>query len=350
MFDIKSLQKTVQKNCDLVDAKYAQSYGLCVYLLKMREYYRWRKKIPLTAELQNDEIHEWISGIEEYWEKIDGNPFHEIVLDDKNFDPFDTELINQTLTQDNIVYSGGLGYGCIPLFFLGKLESLEKRFGFSIIVSSEEFSRGLFGPLAFIQDNTIFVRKEALGFFVWARYDEWSFSKSDNPMKRALAFYDFEHDPDKALEIMTDYEVETLVQHEIGEGLLNREYGSEWNEMVVDFAHSRQEIVIRAVRDLAVDCMTTLPFIISEERESSLYFYFANFSDMRKELFPELYSAYKNWTVDADTSQLSKLVEQGKIFWFDIGKKILNMFQESGTSSGDRIEKMIDEQRKNLMI
>ncbi len=57
MYNIKELQKTVQKNCDLVDAEHGQNYGLCIYLLKMRDYYRWHNKFPLHQDLNNEDIH-----------------------------------------------------------------------------------------------------------------------------------------------------------------------------------------------------------------------------------------------------------------------------------------------------
>ncbi len=96
MRDLDSIRKSVQKNCDLVDAEYAQNYGLCIYLLKMREYYRWKNRIPNADELQNDKIHDWIVDQEEYWEKIEGDSFQEITIGEDSFSPFETEKINDS--------------------------------------------------------------------------------------------------------------------------------------------------------------------------------------------------------------------------------------------------------------
>ena len=40
MYDIESLRTTVQHNCHISDARYAGHNALCIFLLKMREYFR----------------------------------------------------------------------------------------------------------------------------------------------------------------------------------------------------------------------------------------------------------------------------------------------------------------------
>ena len=117
MKGLDSISNSVQKNCDLVDAEYAQNYGLCVYLLKMREYYRWKNHISNTIELHNDKIHDWIVDQEEHWEEIEGDSFQKITIGDNSFSPFETEEINEVLNPERLVYSGGKGYGDIPMFF-----------------------------------------------------------------------------------------------------------------------------------------------------------------------------------------------------------------------------------------
>lgn len=68
-----ALIKTVQKNCDIADARHAGDYTLCVYLLKMREMYRWEQGIScrphffiadLVEQAQRDTTDIVISGRE----------------------------------------------------------------------------------------------------------------------------------------------------------------------------------------------------------------------------------------------------------------------------------------------
>ena len=68
MIDTKELAKTVQLNCHISDAKYAGYYSLCVFLLKMREYYRWEQKIPLSEPLTKSDVGEWLSQREIDWQ------------------------------------------------------------------------------------------------------------------------------------------------------------------------------------------------------------------------------------------------------------------------------------------
>ena len=52
---------------------------------------------------------------------------------------------------------------------------------------------------------------------LWERLEEWRWNRPANAMQHALACYDFDNDPDAALEAMTDNELNTAMLHEIGE-------------------------------------------------------------------------------------------------------------------------------------
>ena len=341
MFDLAEVQNTVQNNCDRVDAEYAQNYGLCIYLLKMREYYRWRNNIPLSADLVNDEVHEWIADMEERWDQIIDKPFENFTLNNQPFQPFETNEINKLLIPEGYVYSGGFGAAGIPLFLLAKLESQDHQHGFDILISSDELARGMFGSPGMLLDKTIYIRREALRYLLIGKFDEWLFQKRDNTMKKALSYYDFESNFDVALEDMTNKEMQTLILHEIGEGLAKQSLGDNWEKMLADFAYTRTEIIIRATRDLAADCLSTLPALVNEQRTSSIHFYFANFSDMRKHLAPNLYRAYQKWSTSTDPTQLLAAIEKGKSFWIDIGNEILDLYLVEGKAADKKIEQLV---------
>lgn len=40
------LAGAVQYNCHISDARHGADYSLCIYLMKMREYYRWEQRLP----------------------------------------------------------------------------------------------------------------------------------------------------------------------------------------------------------------------------------------------------------------------------------------------------------------
>ena len=54
--DLLPTLKAVRTNCHIADAKHATDYTLCVYLMKMREYYRWEHNIPFNEKLQHQAL------------------------------------------------------------------------------------------------------------------------------------------------------------------------------------------------------------------------------------------------------------------------------------------------------
>lgn len=92
------LIETAQYNADLADAHFAQAATLCIYLLDMREYYRWLNALPLDASLPREQLGPWIATQEALWERLraDGRRQHEYrPLDPAvSDDPFDTRSVH----------------------------------------------------------------------------------------------------------------------------------------------------------------------------------------------------------------------------------------------------------------
>ena len=55
---MQELVETVQHNCDIVDARHGDEYGMCTYLLKMRELYRWQQRLPFDGRPIYEEVSE----------------------------------------------------------------------------------------------------------------------------------------------------------------------------------------------------------------------------------------------------------------------------------------------------
>ena len=49
--ELMPILSVVRTNCHITDALHATDYTLCVYLLKIREYYRWEHEIPFNAPI-----------------------------------------------------------------------------------------------------------------------------------------------------------------------------------------------------------------------------------------------------------------------------------------------------------
>ena len=338
------LCETVQKNCDISDARHAASYTLCVYLLKMREYFRWENGYSYNDELPKEDVGTWVQEREHLWESLEEENFLPLSIDGKEFDPFDTENINQALAPKGYVYSGGIGLRAAPHFFLAKLETKEVYNDFTMYVSADECARDLTAPPAMTLGKNVFVRRESLRRYLWEKFQEWQWHKYENAMAKALSFYDFDSDIDAALDAMTDNELEAVALHEIGEFISSKELGENWREMIVNLPRSHAEIMARAVKDLLADCVSTLPGLMENYNPASLHFYAANLVAMRKELFPSFENAYQAWVNTNNLKPLKNLVAKGVRHWSDLAKDMLDSYAKN-----DELSKLEELVQKNIL-
>lgn len=318
---------------------------MCVFLLKMREYYRWEKQIPLSHPLPRNEIGDWLTEREEYWEQLQEQDFSPLHINNQELDPFDSDQINQFLNPMGYVYSGGLGIFHKPYFFLGKLEKKEVTNGVTLLVSNEEYARDLVAPPAMLLGETVFIRKESLRRIIWERIDEWRLKKKDDtPMARALACYGYEQRHKKHMESildqMTDNELESVLLHETGEAQAKNLLGSEWEELLTCLPRSKAEFIARAVRDNLADCLITLPTLVETKNKASLHFYFANFSGMRKELFPEALEAYQHWIESGNLTALKTVYQKGQDQWQKLANNILGLYKNHTQNLAEDIENL----------
>ena len=70
------LCETVQKNCNISDACHAANYTLCVYLLKMREYFRWENGYSYNDVLPKEDVGNWVQERENLWESLGAGKFY----------------------------------------------------------------------------------------------------------------------------------------------------------------------------------------------------------------------------------------------------------------------------------
>jgi hypothetical protein len=131
---------------------------------------------------------------------------------------------------------------------------------------------------------------------------------------------------------MTDAETATLILHERGEHAAGRLLGTVWEDRLACSKKRRAEILMRAVRDNLADCLVTLPTLIERQAWPSLWFWFANFDGMRRELWPELAAfdftklgAGRTASPDCASMEtaLQELVERGTIHWEAAAHRLL---------------------------
>ena len=344
MRNFHRLVDAVQNNCNITDARHARNMTMCIYLLEMRQYYRWEHDIPFSQNPPKNELGSWLVEREHYWDKVEDSQYSELCIGDDLKDPFEIDAINHLLNPEGYVYSAGYGRFNKPHFFLGQLLKKEQRGGYTILVSGCEYARDLIAPPAAQLKGTIYLRREAVKRMVWEKFEEWRWSRRDKANSSAFSCYDFEKYPDAALEMMTDTESEAMILHELGEGLAGELLGDAWENMLSAISSRKVEIIARAVRDHLADCLSTLPKLIENEAWCSLDFYFINFEGMRRLLFPLMLSAYRAWRKSGCIGSLVEAVRLGEAHWLKVAGSMLEIFESEGAAA---LEKLSE---KNLAL
>ena len=339
---LQSLRSTVQRNCDIADARHARDYTMCVYLLKMREYYRWEQGFAFDAALPSHDLGDWVSRREQLWQELQEAHFEKLAVNGDRFDPFDSTQVNCALLPHGLVYSAGYGNGTRPHFFLAALERNEQRENYTLLVSGREYARDLSAPPAMALQDTIFVRRESLRRMLWEKIEEWRWKRYHNAMGRAIACYDFDGDFQSALDRMTDNETDSAILHEIGELQAGTALGEAWHELLLSLPYSGAELMARAVRDHLADCLVTLPRLLERENLPALHFYFANLRAMREALFPSLMQAYRDWIAGGDLERIGVCAAQGREHWQQVAQCMLDLRRDHGEACAPQIEALIE--------
>ena len=340
---LQDIIDTVQHNCHIADARHAGDYTLCVYLLKMREMYRWEQGIDFKTMLTTDDVGKWLTQRESVWDQVEEADYKPLTINGQQVKPFANELINTLLDEKKLVYNAGLGIRCRPHFFIAELDDIIQHDDYTIYISGKEFARDMAAPPAMAQEKNIFIRRESLRRVIWEILDDARVSGLDNPLTRAMSFYDFESDAENALTTMTDAEMPYVIQHEIGEVMAGKIVGEVWNEMLDTLAKTHAEIMLRAIRDHLADSITSLPELLRVNDPASIHFYFGNMTAMRKHLAPGLISAYQSWHETGDADELQRHVKIAHSHWKTLAEQVTAHYQKSPDAA--EIESIIKENK-----
>ncbi len=340
-YEHRQLARAVQHNCNISDARFAGNYTMCVYLLKMREYFRWEMEQDFGANLTRDDVGNWLIAREQLWSDIEDQDYSHLDIDGELHDPIHSGQINSKLLEHGLVYSAGIGQKSKPHFFLADLVKHESLNGYDIYVSAREYARDLTSPPAMSHEQTIYIRRESFKRMIWEKTEQWRWSKPRNAMARAIACYDFDNDLATALDQMTDHELDSAILHEIGE-IKAGESLPGWHDMLSQLMFTQAEIMARAVRDHLADAISTLPTLLKDRQEASIHFYIANLTSMRKHIFPALLEAYDDWLDSKDTSRLDALVAQSRNHWQAVASEMLALHGQYGENSHEHIEQLVN--------
>lgn len=343
--DHLKLVKEVQYNCDISDANHAGSYTLCIYLLKMREYYRWKHELDFSDTFDSDNMAQWLRKKETAWDRLADEPFKPINLAAHQFDPFDSRGINTQIINDRLFYHAGIGQKAVQHFFIADLVDDFIQNDIQISITGKEYARDLTAPPALSTQNEIVIRQESLKRMCWERYQEWQWNQYDNPMGTALSYYPFNDSVTEALQQMVDVEQNTLMQHELGEMHISQQFGANWSSMMLSLLGSKAELMSRAVRDNLADCLFTLPDLIERNNPASIHFYFANLTYMRKDIFPTAIEAYRRWVENGDVKTLTALTHTSVSHWQKTITSILDIYHHDKQNPVPQIISLIENAR-----
>ena len=128
-----SFLDAVQHNCDVSDSQHADHYSLCVYLMHMREYFRWERQLGPDVVLGADAVGEWVHKRESYWDTLEGASYRSLPLPGHQVDAFDVDAVNTWLVPLGYGYSAGIGRFGKPIFFVGRLIASESGEGYRLL-------------------------------------------------------------------------------------------------------------------------------------------------------------------------------------------------------------------------
>lgn len=333
-FALQKIRETVQHNCAISDARYARDYSLCIYLLRMREFYRWQNKISLGARITPDDLGTWVSDTEAHWDNIEETDFKAIPVDGQELDPFDAEAINRKLTDQGLVYSAGTGRFGQPHFVLAKQIHQTTHDQIACIHCGDELARDTITMPAMAQNNTVYIRHESNSQLLWQMYEEWNIKKSPGPMARLVSHYGIENNDQLNAQIANAANdlSHVLLQHELGEVTAGKLLGSNFQHMALAFQGKRGELQIRAVRDLLADSLCTWPTIIEMQAPHYFDFWLAGLNGYRENFLKPLLAPRLLRTDDPQTRLeiLAGFVNTAQTHWQGVIADLLTQYQKHG--------------------
>jgi hypothetical protein len=333
MTKLDSIVDQVLHNCDISDAQHAGLYSICGLALRLRDLFKWEKRLPPWQEKEPCEVLDWIGKKEQLWGELENQKYQPIKIGNRLHDPFDTDGINASLAPINLYYGAGYARSLKPTFFLAAIDQRRVIQGHTVYILGRELARDLLTIPALNQDQAILLRKESAQLYLW---DQITYVKKSGRPALDLALDCCgltSHAPEtlqKHFEAIFQAQMETYIYHELGE---LQEHGFDphaWRELLFEFARTPIELLARAVKDLLADTSDngTLRHIISHRQTAALAFYVAFFDGLGKVLFPELISGFELFAAGSNWQALENIVTTAYHSAKTCARHMLDIFNE----------------------
>ncbi len=328
---ISSYADNIKQNCDISDAKYWGYFSICGLLMRYRDLYRSERGLKPWAEIERDNIAEWIREKEARWPELEKKDFQDISIRGGSFKPFDVPEINAALNADKLVYGAGYGMYMKPAFFLAELASVREMNDHTVYISGRELARDLFTAPAMLQGRCIFLRREPLTALLYEKFSEMrdrrkpaleeAFSQSGITANQKIDA-DFEN---KLANMVHEYS-NVLLRHELAESM---EDAPEWRDALFSAADRNAEYFLRAVKDLIADTSDhgPLKMLIENRNRGGLGLFIALMDGYRRILYPRIREAYDTFVKDADWGLIDEARRAGHEHFKLLRETILKLYK-----------------------
>ena len=350
----RHLIKQIQYNCDISDARDHGIYSMCSLILKLRNLYKWERGLEPWSEPDSAELLEWIDARESYWEEIADRDFKALTINGQACTVDDVETVNRASGNLPFFYGAGHGRSMKAIFFLAEVVDRPDIEGCPIVLLGREYAREMESPFAMVQEGQVVVRTEPLRYFIYDHIQELrascrssfrfflnSYTLLDNGVLDQRRLRDI-------LDEIAVEERDLFIYHEIGE-LLEDSMSSEiLGRMIGRFPGSVIELVSRAVRDVLADTHPrgVLAHLVREQKGSTLGLFVTFVDGLRKELFPELGTAWKGFLEHKNWDEL----EQARVSCRVRTKRLAAKIEEIAESSGEQTDKEVQQRFNDVVL
>ena len=346
------LARQVLHNCDISDAYHSGLYSICGLALRLRDLYKWEKRLDPWDEQDSSEILDWIESKENKWEKYVENDYVKLPIFGKSYDPFDVDGINAVLEPAGMFYGAGYARSLKPTFLLAAIENKTAINGTTVYTLGRELARDLLTIPALAQNDCILLRQESARLYIWDKL--FYINKSVRPfLNVALEQCGIKENSPRALRDHLDTILAIVknnyIYHELGEIQDTAFDRNIWREVIAAFPASPVEFAARAVKDLLADTneLGALRYFIRERNIASLAFHVAFFDGLAKTFFPELFIAFQEFMKKGDWHIIEHAVTIGRDTAITHAELITSIYQE-GTQK-DNLEWAESEIQKRLL-
>ncbi len=339
MIDVDALAGQVQANCDISDAIHAGVFSICGLALRMRDLYKWEKRLPPWKEKAEEDILDWIGRREDVWDDVRELLYQPIQVAGSRYEAFDTVGINRALESSGLFYGAGYAYSLKPTFFLARISREQAVNGQRVLQLGQELARDLLTLPAMSQDDEVVLRTEAARMYLWDQIQY--LKKSGKPylqfaLEQCGVAANSQAELQRVLPMLFAAQVETYTHHEVGE-MTDRVFDREaWQQIIADYPHTPVELLVRAVKDLLADTSAngTLQHLIDSGQTVSLALYAAFLDGLGRELFPGFRTAFNQYMESGDMELISQAVTTGYNNARVMADDIMELYREGKGSKG----------------